>query len=134
VKKLVVSIAIGLMVLSGAVTAAAHPVRSFRACTKYAGQCFDRGAAFIFGDVVLIKGHVLPAHAHLDAVVMRRKPHRSVYRRVGTVPISDRGGMRFRWDTSETQLAYQGAPYLFRFRIPGHGVSNATEVNVVYGE
>ena len=52
---------------------------------------------------------------------------------VGTVTVSARGTMRFAWETTR-QDPVQDAPYLFKFRIPGHGHSNRTEAFVLFGE
>jgi hypothetical protein len=111
----------------------AHPTRDFDACTQTRRLCIDRGAAFDYGSLVIVKGHVRPAHSHQDAVVLRKRPHASVWRRVDTVGISDGGRMRYRWRTDHGD-AVQDAPYLFRFRIRGHGVSNGTEAYVLFGE
>ena len=112
----------------------AHPAQDFDACTEQTRRiCNDRGAAFDYGSRVTIKGHVRPAHSHQDAIVLRQKPHSRVWRRVDTVPISDSGRMRYQWRT-DREDAVQDAPYLFRFRIREHGVSNITEAYVLFGE
>jgi len=124
--------ALSLLVL--AQPAAAHPTQSFRACTAHTtGPCTERGAAFSFGDVVLVRGAVVPAHAGRVARVLRQDPHTKVWTRVGEVTVSDMGTMRLRWRTHRPD-AVQDAPYLFRFTIPGHGRSNATEAFVLFGE
>ena len=112
----------------------AHPARDFDACTDHTRRlCIDRGAAFGYGSLVTIKGHVRPAHSHQEAIVLRQKPHSRVWRRVDTVSISDSGRMRYQWRTDHGD-AVQNAPYLFRFRILGHGASNPTEAYILFGE
>ena len=123
----------GLM-LTSLEAGTAHPARDFNACTQHSRRlCIDRGATFHYGNLVVVKGHVRPNHTHQDAVVLRQRPHSSVWRRVDTVRISDVGRMRYEWRTDEGD-AVQDAPYLFRFRIRGHGVSNRTEAYVLFGE
>ena len=114
--------------------AAAHEPRRFEACTvQLPGTCMDRGASFLYGDTVVVRGRVEPPHAGRVARVLRRDPGSDVWRRAGTVTVSDRGRMRFVWHTTRAD-AVQNAPYLFRFRIPGHGASDRTEAYVLFGE
>ena len=114
--------------------AAAHEPRRFEACTvQVPGTCVDRGASFLYGDRVVVRGKVEPPHAGHLARVLRRDPGSTVWRPVGTVTVSDRGRMRFVWRTTRAD-AVQDAPYLFRFRIPGHGASDRTEAYVLFGE
>ncbi len=115
-------------------TAVAHEPRRFTACTVHLpGSCIDRGAAFFYGDRVVVRGKVEPPHAGHVARVLRRDPHSTDWTVVGTVVVSDRGRMRFVWETTRED-AVQDAPYLFKFRIPGHGHSNKTEAFVLFGE
>lgn len=113
--------------------ALAHDARSFKACTVSAGECFSIGAAFYYGDKVVVRGKVKPPHAGAVAKVLRRDPHTTGWARVGTVTVPDTGRMRFAWRT-RYEDAVQDAPYLFRFKIPGHGRSNTTEAYVLFGE
>jgi len=62
------------------------------------------------------------------ADVLRRDPRERVWRVVGTVRVSDAGTMRYRWSTTFDDVRRR--PYLFRFRILGHGRSNPTEAEV----
>ena len=39
-----------------------------------------------------------------------------------------------RWWRTDQGDAVQDAPYLFRFRILGHGASNPTEAYILFGE
>jgi hypothetical protein len=123
-----------LIMLSLAQPASAHPTRSFRACTVHIpGTCISRGAAFNYGDTVRIKGKVVPAHAGSTARVLRRDPHATDWIRVGQVNVSSQGRMRFSWRTRRAD-AVQDEPYLFKFKIPGHGTSDKTEAYVLFGE
>lgn len=125
---------IGLVWLAASQPAAAHPPRSFEACTVHVpGRCFDRGAAFDYGDTVVIKARVAPVHAARTARVQRLDPGSDTWAVVGTVDISAEGRMGFSWETRRAD-AVQDEPYLFRFRIPGHGPSNRTEAFVLFGE
>lgn len=133
-KTIVATVVTSLAVVSLAPGAVAHEPRRFRACTvQVPGSCLSRGAAFISGDRVVIRGRVEPLHAGHVARVLRRDPGSTDWAVVGTVTVSDRGTMRFAWETTR-QDAVQDAPYLFRFRIPGHGHSNRTEAFVLFGE
>jgi hypothetical protein len=114
--------------------AAAHPPNRFRACTRQIpGYCTDLGAAFHYGDTVVLKGKVRPRHAGLMAAVLRMNPHGHRWRGVAKVRVSDAGTLRYRWMTTRDD-AVQNAPYRFKFQIPGHGRSNATEAYVLFGE
>lgn len=68
-----------------------------------------------------------------SSTVVRKRPYASTWRVVGEVSISDTGPMRWSWDTTVDD-AVQRRPYEFRFRIPGHGLSNKVEVFVLLGE
>jgi hypothetical protein len=114
--------------------AAAHPTTRFRACTRHLPRmCMRVGAAFHYGDTVIVKARVRPRHAGFRADVLRRNPHGSIWRRVATVRVSETGTMRYRWETRYGD-AVQDAPYRFRFRIRDHGSSNATEAYVLFAE
>lgn len=123
-----------LVALSVAQPASAHEAREFKACTVHMrGMCIARGATFEWGDTVPVKGSVKPVHAGYRARPLRQRPHSVVWRIVATVRVSDSGRMRFHWPTVYED-AVQEAPYLFKFKIPGHGTSNKTEAWVIFGE
>ena len=125
-------IAVGTLLLP--LEATAHPAREFRACARLApGDCLERGAAFVYGDTAVIRGRVAPPHSEFEAKVLRRDPDRSRWRVVDTVPVTRRGKMFHLWDTRRSD-AVQDEPYLFRFRIRGHGLSNTTEAFILFGE
>ena len=114
----------------------AHPTTAFHACTAHSrsgGECSTIGAAFAYGDTVWIRGKVRSAHSQYSAAVLRRNPHSSNWRTVDQVPISDYGKMRFSWRTTQDD-AVQDAPYVFKFKIRGHGSSNRTQAFVLFGE
>jgi hypothetical protein len=114
--------------------AMAHPTQSFRACTVHVpGMCISSGATFLHGDLVRVKGRVVPAHADSQARVLRQDPGSDGWHRVGLVNISPEGRMSFAWRTRRAD-AVQNAPYLFKFRILGHGTSNTTNAWVIFGE
>jgi hypothetical protein len=122
--------------LVSAGTAAAHPTRDFHACAAYnrAGHfCEERGVAYTYGRTVRLRGHAQPSHTWQVALVVRRNPYSSRWRVVDEVPISDSGRMRWSWRTTMDD-AVQRRPYEFRFRIPGHGLSNPVEAYVLFGE
>ncbi|HET7234935.1 MAG TPA: hypothetical protein VFK59_00715 [Actinomycetota bacterium] len=129
------AVAITVMLLaSTAQVAWAHEASTFRACTVQApGSCLTRGASFLYGDTVAIRGKVEPAHAGVVAKVLRRDPGSNTWTTLAERTVSERGRLRFAWETDKDD-AVQDAPYLFRFKIPGHGSSNGTEVYVLYGE
>lgn len=133
-QRAVVSGVAALLVLPITQPVSAHPTQSFRACTVHIpGTCVARGAAFDYGDTVRVKGKVIPAHAGSAARVLRRDPHSTDWIRVGQVSVSSQGRMKFSWRTRRAD-AVQDAPYLFKFKIPGHGTSNKTEAYVLFGE
>ncbi len=120
----------------GAGTASAHPTAEFRACAAHqrvGGSCVARGAAYVYGSTVHLRARVSPAHAAQRASIVRKRPYASTWRVVGQVFISDTGRMRWAWHTTIDD-AVQRRPYEFRFRIPGHGLSNRVEVFVLLGE
>jgi hypothetical protein len=88
------------------------------------------GAEIPWGNTVVIKGKVRPRHAGLLADVLRRNPHGHVWREFAEVPVSDAGTMRYRWLTILDDA--RADPYLFKFRIRGHGRSDATEATVFH--
>jgi len=128
-------VAAGLLTLSAAQAASAHETSRFRACTVHhvPGSCFTIGAAFVYGNSVKVRAVAEPVHAGYEARVQRRDPHSQTWARVGAVTVSAAGRMRYVWRTRYGD-AVQDAPYLFRFRIPGHGKSNKTEAYVLFGE
>ncbi len=111
--------------------AAAHPA-DIDACLTRAdvGICDDT-FSYLYGDTVILKGRVSPRHD--EAVVQRKAPGADRWERVGTVSISDAGKMRWRWRTRRAD-AVQDAPYLLRFKIPGHGRSDVVEAFILFGE
>lgn len=120
----------------GVGTASAHPATEFRACAAYqrvGGSCVARGGAYAYGTTVHLRARVSPAHAAQRASVVRKRPYASTWRVVGEVFISDTGRMRWAWHTTIDD-AVQRRPYEFRFRIPGHGLSNKVEAFVLFGE
>ncbi len=131
-KRAVGVLVVVLVALLVAQPAAAHDARRFRACTA-SGGCFTIGAAFLYGDTVVVRAKVRPPHAGYVASVLRRAPRSDRWVRVARVTVSASGRMRYRWRT-EREDAVQDRPYLFRFKIPGHGTSNRTEAYVLFGE
>ena len=111
-----------------ALAAGGHPVNRFRACTYARGECMQVGAEIAWGNTVVVKGKVRPPHAGNVATVLRRNPHGHVWREIATVDVSDAGTMRYRWVTTHDDV--RDHPYLFKFRIRGHGRSDATEATV----
>lgn len=133
-KKVVLFVVLLALMAVAVPAASAHETTRFRACTRHRpGMCMRIGAAFVYGQTVIVKGRVRPVHAGFMAEVLRRRPHGSVWRVVDEVRVSDAGTLRYRWETRYRD-AVQDAPYRFRFRIRGHGTSNATEAYVLFGE
>jgi hypothetical protein len=127
------ALALGVLLALGPVPAAAHPTDSFDACLTRADvtDICDDTFSYLYGDTVILKAVVSPVHA--EAVVLRQAPGASGWERVDTVAISDSGKMKWRWHTRRRD-AVQDAPYLFRFKIPGHGKSDIVEAFVLFGE
>jgi hypothetical protein len=123
-----------LALAAGGQPAGAHPTERFKACTRQIpGTCMPTGAAFNYGDLVVVRARARPPHAGSVAQVLRKRPHGFVFKRIGEVQVSNAGRMTFRWFTTRA-AAVQDAPYLFRFRIRGHGASETTEAYVLFGE
>jgi hypothetical protein len=133
-KRMVGVAVVGLaLVLPGVV--AAHPTRVFDSCSynTYTNRCVDNNT-YLYGDTVYMRATVKPAHASQEANLLQQNPRSHNWRTVGRhIPISDAGKMRWSWDTTIDD-ANQNHPYHFRFRIPGHGTSDVTEVWIIFGE
>jgi hypothetical protein len=109
--------------------ASAHPTTSFDSCAAYrhhGGPCGD-SASYVAGDRVFLRGRVRPPHASLTAYVVFLRPGADDWRRGVSVRISETGRMHWSF-RSATQDADPTEPWLFRFRIPGHGKSDAAQV------
>ena len=112
--------------------AAAGDVEVDACLTRADVDICDDTFSYLYGDTVILKGRVTPAGSS-EAVVLRKTPGEDTWERMGTVPVSDTGRMKWRWRTRYRD-AVQDAPYLLRFRIPGHGKSEAVEAYVLFGE
>jgi hypothetical protein len=111
--------------------AVAHPTDTFDAClTRADVDVCDDTFSYVYGDTVVLRAEVSPVHD--EAFVLRKAPY-GRWERVDVVAISEDGGLRWRWRTHRRD-AVQDAPYLLRFRIPGHGRSDAVEAFVLFGE
>ncbi len=135
IRRLAVAIALVVGGMSFAPAPAdAHPAERFTACTARSTtttQCDRRGAAFIAGQTVYLRGRVTPAHPGFGEV-WRRAPHSQWWAKVGLIGINEQGRIRWSWVTDRYHVA--SAPYTFQFRIPGHGRSWATQAWVLSGE
>jgi hypothetical protein len=121
-----------LVVAVGLLAPSAAAVPTIDACLTRADiDICDDTFSYLYGDTVILRGTVAPGPA--EAVVLRQAPHSDVWERVGTVPVSDTGRMKWRWRTRRSD-AVQDAPYLLRFRIPGTGKSETVEAFVLFGE
>lgn len=128
--------ALAAAILVGAVlapaAATAHPTDTFDACvTSRAADFCEDTFSYVYGDTVVLKGDMSPTHTR--AMVLLRAPGEDRWERVRWVGIGEGGGMTFRWHTHRPD-AVQDAPYLLRFRIPGHGHSDVVEAYVLFGE
>jgi hypothetical protein len=130
-RSIVAGAGLALSVIAPA-SAAADPVDEFDACltSSTAAECGDN-VSYFYGDVVVLKGTVSPAHQR--AVVQRRAPGSDRWVKVDTVTITDHGRMKWRWHTHRGD-ADQAHPYRLRFRIPGHGTSHVAKAWVLFGE
>jgi hypothetical protein len=128
------ALTVSLMVVI-AEPALGHPPRSFDSCAAYrrhGGYCGDT-ASYSYGDRVFLRAAVRPSHADLDARVIFLRPGADRWRRGVGVPITETGRMRWSFRSSRDD-ADQTEPWLFRFRIFGHGRSDAAEVFILFGE
>ncbi len=119
-----------LSVVAFALVANGHPISRFRACTYSRRECVRVGAEIAWGNTVIVKGKARPPHGGASATVVRRNPHGHVWHEIATVPVSDAGTMRYRWLTTVDDARRD--PYVFKFRIRGHGRSEATEATVYH--
>jgi hypothetical protein len=126
--------ALGVALAIGAVpsVADAHPTDDFDAClTAPSADLCDDIFSYLVGDTVVLRGTVVPGHAH--ALVLVRPPRTDRWQRWGRVPISDEGTMVIRWHTHRHD-GDQLRPYRMKFRIPGHGMSDVVRAYVLFGE
>ena len=131
----VVGVVVMLSAFAPVTTSLAHPTTSFDACAAYkrtSQACVDN-ASYLYGDTVFLRANVAPTHAGTLAAVLRRDPRSNVWMRVAAVRVSDYGKMRFEWTTTHDD-ADQLDPYLFRFKIVGHGRSNKVRTWILLGE
>lgn len=129
------ALAVPIMLLAVGHPVLAHPTRSFDACAAHqrqGGSCDDT-ASYTFGDRVFLRARVQPAHESHDAFVTFLRPGAAEWRRGVSVHISETGRMRWSF-FSEKEDADQTEPWRFRFRIPGHGASDALNVFILFGE
>jgi hypothetical protein len=124
-----------LFVIGTASAAIGHPTRRFDACAAHrriGSRCY-RTATYLYGRTVHLRGRVIPNHPARSARVLRRSRVSHRWRIVASIPINDRGAMRYAWRTTRSD-ANQRSAYRFRFRIPRHGRSNAVRVWVLFAE
>ena len=128
-----IALALGLVLTAALVPALATAHRAnIDACLTRADVAFcDDIFSYLYGDRVILKGRV--SSHHDEAVVQRMAPGSDRWERVGTVSISDAGRMKWRWRTHRRD-AVQDAPYLLRFKIPGHGRSDTVQAFILFGE
>jgi hypothetical protein len=128
-------LALAIMLTVVAEPTLAHPARSFDACAAYrrhGGICADT-ATYVIGDRVFLRARVEPAHEGRDAFVTFLRPGAERWRRGVSVHITASG--RTRWSFRATKVeADRSEPWRFRFRIPGHGASDAMTVFILFGE
>jgi hypothetical protein len=111
----------------------AHPITRFEACaarTRTSETCLRR-ERYTLNQTVFLRARVSPAHAGFLPGVLRLDPGSNVWMRVDAVPISDRGGVRWRWKTT-FQDADRNRPYRFKFVIRRHRESNDVRVWVLF--
>lgn len=99
---------------------------------RHGGYCGDT-ASYSYGDRVSLRARVRPSHAHLNARVVFLRPGADRWRRGVTVPITETGRMSWSFRSSRED-ADQTDPWLFRFRIANHGVSDVARVFILFGE
>ena len=135
VRTSVVGAIVALSAVASVTPSLAHPATSFEACAAYrhsSPTCTDN-ASYLYGQTVFLRAKVTPTHAGSMAAVLRRDPRSNVWMRVDAVRVSEFGKMRFEWKTTRAD-ADQQDPYLFRFKITGHGSSNKVRTWVLFGE
>jgi len=126
-------VVVGLFGLSlGAATrASAHETTSFSICASHwRTDAVCEGTYFGLADHhVWIRGKVRPVHQDLAAIVLRQRPGTAVWDRIGTVPISAHGKMRFRLDLVRSDV-HASKPDRIKLKIVGHGASRSVDVYV----
>jgi hypothetical protein len=128
-------IAVVALVLALTTPASANTPTSFTACgsdTK-GGDCTSR-VQVGYGQTVYLKARVKPPHADLTAGVWHKGFYPDdVWEKWDTVPISDTGVMKYRWETTIDDGS-QESWHKVQFRIQGHGKSTIVKVRVWLGE
>ena len=128
----------GLIVV-GFSPASAHEPKSFEACAAYkkkapSTKCYTNTTYTPYSfNKVFLRGEVKPKHSRYEARVLRQDPGSSAWHKVAEVPIGAQGKMKWTWRVKEADVDY-GGPYRLKFKIPGHGKSNAVKTWVIYGE
>jgi hypothetical protein len=117
----VVVTVMALSVIGPLTTSIAHPIRSFEACAARSRTSLTclRQERYTLNQTVFLRGKVTPRHAEFRAGVLRLDPGSNVWMRVDAVPISESGGMRWRWETTFHD-ADRHHPYTFKFVIARH--------------
>jgi hypothetical protein len=130
-RRIALSVGLGMMAALVPASALAHHAEVDACLTRADVGICDDTFSYLYGDTVILKGTVSPLHD--EAVVQRKAPGSDRWERVATVSVSDAGRAKWRWHTRRRD-AVQDAPYLLRFKIPGHGRSDTVEAWVLLGE
>ena len=129
----VVVMGMALSMLGPLAEGIAHPIRTFEACAARSrtSEICLRNERYTLNQTVFLRGKVTPEHAGFRAGVLRRDPGSNVWMRVDAVPVSDSGGIRWRWKTT-FQDADRHRPYTFRFVIARHRASDLVRAWVLF--
>lgn len=111
--------------------ASAHDAEIDACLTRADADFCEDTFSYVFGDTVILEGTVSPRHDR--ALALLKAPGADRWERFGWATVSDSGSVRVRWRTHRRD-AVQDAPYLLRWRIPGHGKSDVVEAFVLFGE
>lgn len=119
---------LALCVLAG--PAIANVPDSFTACIGpvQATYC-SSGDTYQVGDALWLRGKVRPSHAGMTALVLMKEPGSDTWEQVGSDAVADTGKLRWTWrsDASDSSPDF----YRFRWKIPGHGLSEIVKVRVI---
>jgi len=130
-RRIALALGLALTVALAPAPAVAHPVDIDACLTRADVAICDDTFSYLYGDTVILKGVVSPFHD--EAVVQSKAPGSDRWERAATVSVSDTGKAKWRWRTRRSD-AVQDAPYLLRFKIPGHGRSDTVEAWILFGE
>jgi NlpC/P60 family len=111
--------------------ASAHETTSFPICASHGkmGKLCEDTYFGLADQHVWIRGKVHAVHEDESAIVLRQRPGSEVWKRIGTVPISEHGKMWFRLSLVRFDI-HASEPQRIKLKIIGHGASEDAHMYV----